>query len=442
MRFALINLCLFFLSCTGKEKKPEANQNTVVAPAAEKPVDLQTDLLTEGAGFCYFLPSTCKGDSLTCLLFFDPQGKGSVPVEKYRNLTMKFPVALVGSNRSRNGLAFEETRSITQALVRQAGQSFGTRFKHIAIYMAGFSGGAKVAFDAARNTSPSVKGVVYAGAPSAGGFSSVPLFGFAGDQDMNLADVVQFDASLPAKPDHFLRIWKGKHAWPSAPEFEKAMAWISFREGKGNPNLKIQELVKEASKEKDFLEKELMLNESSFLASDMNRPNPAKALLETLRRAPGWQRIKLKQTREFQTELQRKEQYGPAFFQKDLVWWKAEIADLKQHKRHFSAAMQDRLLGFFSLASYSLSHRALKEGDLPSAEKILEIYRLSDPENSEQAYLRSVLAARLAKTEEAIHCLSEAIVLGFSDKARLEQQPEFLDLQANPSFRAVVSKIP
>jgi hypothetical protein len=442
MRFALIQFCFFFLSCNGTDKKPEANQVPVAAPAAEKAAELQTDLLTEGAGFCYFLPSNCTSDSLTCLLFFDPQGKGSVPVEKYRNLTKQFPMALVGSNRSRNGLAFEETRSIAQELVNEIQGSFRGRFKHLTIYMAGFSGGAKVAFDAAGNTTPSAKGVVYAGAPSAGGFPTMPVFGFAGDQDMNLADVVQFDASLPAKPDHFLRIWKGKHAWPSAHEFEKAMAWISFREGKGDADKKIQELVKEAGKQKDVLDKESILNESSFLASDLKRPNPAKAQLETLRKAQGWQTIKLKQTREFQTELQMKEQYGPAFFQKDLAWWKDEIAELKQHKRHPSAAMQDRLLGYFSLASYSLAHRALQEGDLPMAAKILEIYRLSDPENSEQAYLRSVLAARQAKTEESIQCFSEAVNLGFADKGRLEQQPEFRDLQSNPSFRAVVSRIP
>ena len=103
--------------------------------------------------------------------------------------------------------------------------------------------------------------------------------------------------------------------------------------------------------------------------------------------------------------------------------------------------MQDRLLGFFSLAGYSLSTRSLQENEEPMAEKMLEIYRLSDPTNPEQAYLRAVLSGRRQQADPAMSSLTESLTLGFSDKSRIQQQPEFQFLQASPAFQKLLQSM-
>jgi hypothetical protein len=101
--------------------------------------------------------------------------------------------------------------------------------------------------------------------------------------------------------------------------------------------------------------------------------------------------------------------------------------------------MQERLLGYFSLASYSLSHRALNEDQFDFLNKILEIYRFADPENSEHAYLKAVYFARIGKNENIIPALKEAVNLGFNQKQRLMEQIEFQTLHGNSEFTTLIA---
>jgi hypothetical protein len=98
-------------------------------------------------------------------------------------------------------------------------------------------------------------------------------------------------------------------------------------------------------------------------------------------------------------------------------------------------------LGYFSLASYSLANRALLQQENNLAEKILEIYHLSDPQNPEQAYLRAVLAARVQNPDKVLEFLSEALDLGFKEKERIRLQPEFQPYAENPGFQSIVMKL-
>jgi hypothetical protein len=392
---------------------------------------------------CYvYLPEKHPSDSIICLLFFDPQGKGSIPVQLYSQLARQYGMMLAGSNRSRNGLDFQATRAIAQNLIKEVSSFYYQKFKHISFYSAGFSGGAKVALDAA-NAVPELKGVVYAGAPAASTLASVPLYGFVGDKDMNLADVVQFDASIPPPKLHFLRIWEGKHDWPASSQMKGALEWISIREAANRSQGfdLMNDMVRASTNENDLLKKEEYLLKARFLSQDLNLADKGGSQLNLLHSMPSWRGARNLRAKEYQTELAMKEDYSQAFFKNDVAWWKGEIDDLKQHRKDLPPAMQDRLLGFFSLAGFSLSNRSLQENEEPMAEKMMEIYRLSDPNNPEQAYLRAVLSGRRQHADLAMGALTESLSLGFSDKTRIQQQPEFQFLQASPAFQKLLKSI-
>jgi len=440
MRFLNFLVFLFVFGCgEGRQKQAAKPPEKEYADLTAKQVFNPDSIYNDETGSFYF-PSSHQKDSLICLLFFDPQGKGSKPISLYQQLAFKYGVLLAGSNISRNGLSFPETREISQNLMLEIRNRFVPGVKHISFYLSGFSGGAKVAFDAAENGSEKVEGIIYAGAPAAGGSVQKSVFGFAGRMDMNLADVVQFDATLPETIPHYLQIWDGKHEWPSPGEFDSALKWIFWKETRDfqHADKEIKSMVQNAKRLRDPILKERILLKASFLSKDMSRTDLAKDPLSKLRAESAWETARQLAMTENQTELKLKEEYSQAFFKNDIDWWKSEILLLQTHQKALPKNMQERILGFFSLAAYSLSNRALQQNEDAMAEKILEIYRLSDPSNSEQAYLRAILAARRQQADLAMTAITEALSLGFKDKTRLEKQPEFQLLKGSPTYRKML----
>jgi hypothetical protein len=183
------------------------------------------------------------------------------------------------------------------------------------------------------------------------------------------------------------------------------------------------------------------LKEASFFAFALNRNNPAEPILTKMSSDAKWVRVQESLKSELQRELRLKEYYGNAFFQQDLDWWLSEIRDLKQHRKSLPGPMQDRLLGYFSLASYSLSHRALRKNDFEFTKKILGIYQSSDPKNPEQAYLRAVFLASQHDSVASLNALKDAMKLGFLDAARADSQPEFQILKSFEDYLVFLEKM-
>jgi predicted esterase len=84
------------------------------------------------------------------IIFFDPHAEGSLPVGKYARLANRSGTILMGSNTSKNGMQFEQTNAVAQALVQEANHRLAADPRRIAL--AGFSGGAKAALMASSVT--------------------------------------------------------------------------------------------------------------------------------------------------------------------------------------------------------------------------------------------------------------------------------------------------
>ncbi len=441
---SLVIILFSLFSCSenkdSKQINSENQEGDSLIESGQKSIETvwETGILAEDPEKAWFIPSDLQvKDSVVCILFFDPQGDGKKPLALYQKLAEKHGIVLVGSKKSKNGMGQDETKMIASKLLREVDS--GSGFKRISFYLAGFSGGAKVALHAANGLSE-LKGVLYSGAASLSATPRKPMFGFAGNMDMNLADLVQFDASLPAEVPHFLKFWNGKHEWPVAEVFNSGLEWIKIKEkaGLGALEKRRTDLQFKARRTNNLLEKEALLLEAKFLAEGQGRKDLDNSDLEILRTRPAFVAAKTALNQELTDELALKDFYSPAFFDKDINWWGKEISELKAHKKHKSGNLQDRVLGFFSLASYSLANKALQEQDEKLASKILEIYQLSDPQNNEQAYLRAVLAARMGQDIPALGALREAKMLGFTDKSRILQQLEFQKFVDNLDFKKIL----
>ena len=93
--------------------------------------------------------------------------------------------------------------------------------------------------------------------------------------------------------------------------------------------------------------------------------------------------------------------------------------------------MYKRLNAYLSLAFYSLSNRLIAQNQNDAAAYFVSLYKKVDPTNSEAWYFSAILNARKNNAPTAKADLKKAVALGFNDKKRLEQQPEFTNGKVN-----------
>lgn len=335
----LFILCLVFNISCGNHTKQKASQtiDTIAIQQTQEiyakdnfkkgevipSVNLRGDTSQK---FALYLPKNySESTKFPVIIFFDPHGEGIIPLNLYYKLAEQFQFVLMASNTSKNGMDFESTNGLATNLINEAQSRFSVNKSKITL--CGFSGGAKVALSCGANNRD-VSSVIYCGAavqfnPS----HTVNLLGFAGKKDMNYTDVVSFEWSLKNAPfKHFLIEWKGKHEFPTADVFKDAFTFLNTGEVENYSNKKV--------------------------AITQQKVDEEQAI---------------------------KQKYIDAFQTKDLSWWKAEINSLNLKKKN--DLMYERLLGFISLACYSISNNSLEQNNLVVAEKILTIYKLADPTN-------------------------------------------------------------
>ena len=294
-----------------------------------------------GETFAVYLPKGYTDSAkLPVIIFFDPHGDGSLPLGLYKDLADQYHYILVGSNTSKNGIPLEQTQAIAYNLFTEVKSRLSVNTTKIAL--CGFSGGAKVALLSGASN-PEVSNIIYAGAkveikPT----HPLTILGFAGVRDMNYTDLVMFDQALqnPAVK-HFLVEWNGKHEFPSAEVFKDAFVFLN------------------TGTVENYAKKGVTITPANLKA-----------------------------------EQDKKSDYIDAFQKKDLAWWKKEIDGLNAKKK--TDIMSDRLLGFLSLACYSIGGNELYQNKLTEADKFLKIYKMADPGNKDCDSMMTVLYQKRA----------------------------------------------
>ncbi|HAD98014.1 MAG TPA: hypothetical protein DCG19_11455 [Cryomorphaceae bacterium] len=272
--------------------------------------------------YAWYQPACIQVNAQTrAILFFDPHGDGAHPLRLYRHLADEFGMVLMGSNESENGMSMEQILPHVREMLLAA-EKAGIRKEQVTF--CGFSGGAKVALYTA-NSIPGITKVIYCGASlNIPLRSDLALLGFAGRLDMNYTDMVQFEWYLQSQPqEHYLVEWEGDHRFPDAEVFRDGFRFAT-------------------AKPLNLAGKEITIT-----------PN------------------------EVREEQQKKQYLYNALLQEDLGWWQQTVQKMKASP----TPMDQRLLGFISLACYSLGNRAAQQRNTALLEKIIPVYRAVDLES-------------------------------------------------------------
>ncbi len=180
--------------------------------------------------YSLYLPSHYAPDKRWPIIYaFDPDARGSVPIELMKDAAERYGYIVAGSNNSRNGSWKVETES-AQAIFQDTHARLAIDDRRI--YFAGFSGGARVAAALAQRCKCAA-GVLLNGAGFAGAGpardSMFAVFAAVGIYDFNYPELSDLDEKLEqAGFPHYLRHFDGPHQWAPADVMDQALAWFQL----------------------------------------------------------------------------------------------------------------------------------------------------------------------------------------------------------------------
>jgi poly(3-hydroxybutyrate) depolymerase len=198
-------------------------------------IDRVTCAADSSQSYALYVPSGYTPSRVWPVIFaFDPGGRGRTPVERYQIAAERYGFIVVGSNNSRNGST--ELPKILAAMTTDAAERLAVDPKRV--YLAGMSGGARVALQvalaSASASSKDVAGVAGVMASSAGYPDGrprktlpFPIFATAGTDDFNHLEMRQLDRALTTP--HHLAIFKGGHVWLSSDLALEAVEWMELQ---------------------------------------------------------------------------------------------------------------------------------------------------------------------------------------------------------------------
>ncbi len=203
----------------------------VVALAADLPAGRIIDEVACAAdaaqSYALYIPRAYAPDRSWPVIFaFDPGGRGRVPVERYEAAAEQYGFIVAGSNNSRNGSP--EIGRAVDAMTSDVMSRF--RIDERRVYIAGMSGGARVAFSIALG-SQRVAGVIASSAGYPDGKPrktlAFPVFATAGTDDFNHLEMRRIDRALTSP--HRLAVFEGGHVWLSSDLAVQAVEWMELQ---------------------------------------------------------------------------------------------------------------------------------------------------------------------------------------------------------------------
>jgi predicted esterase len=183
--------------------------------------------------YALYLPPNYSPDRKWPILYaFDPGARGKVPVERFKDAAEKYHWIIAGSNNSRNG-ALQPSVDAWNAIVKDTHERFAIDDGRA--YLAGFSGGARLAIYLAIRCQDCIAGVVACGAGFPLGVTPSPAMHFAvfsttGIEDFNFSEVKNLNEPLAkAGIPHRTEVFAGRHEWPPSSVAIEALGWMELQ---------------------------------------------------------------------------------------------------------------------------------------------------------------------------------------------------------------------
>jgi len=443
---------LFLVQCSSSNEKKKQTAPPIISGKINQNISC---IHFPNEHYAAYLPSNyTRSKSWPVIYMLDSHGEALTPVEKYKEIAEKYGYILIASYNSKNGLILADQNTILFNLFEDSQNRLNIDKNRV--YLAGFSGGARVATYYALNN-PSIAGVIGCGA----GFGEIKnpaseklnYIGFVGTEDFNYTEFLMLQKSLDSLNfKHQIVYFKGEHAWAPASYMEEAFMWQianAMRDNKIQKDAKMINAIK-----RHFDDSLSVLNKSGNSLKLFKLYKQAINYLDQLVDISEYSKkiALIKKDKSYLDALKNDEQinksetvlrdkFSHAFETKNIDWWKNEVKQLSAEKNNLLLERNKRVLNLCSLMAYMYAGKTMNASQMDVTKKLLQIYELVDPDNSETYYMNARWFMLNKQSNEALSYLEKALFYKFNDIDRLINDPAFESLKQNVQFLDVIDKM-
>jgi poly(3-hydroxybutyrate) depolymerase len=456
--FSILLVSFFLLTNHAKAQQvqPELTRGVVI----EKLVSLKDP----SKSYALYLPDSYTPQRAFPILYcFDPMARGAVPVTRFKDAAEKFNYIVVGSNNSRNG-PNQPIADIVRDLWDDTHARLSIDEKRV--YLAGFSGGARVATSVAFWLKDRVAGVIACG----GGFPpntapstprSFVLFGTAGTEDFNNLEMQTLFRTLEgSSPAVRLSVFEGGHSWLPSDLAMEAFEWFEIH------------AIRNGAKPRDqaWLEQTFNANVAKARAADEAK-NRYDAYLRYLAVSQDFQGLldvanvqskvtELKSTKEVRDGLKREKEMGEAQQRRvqsihaliaasnsgaeSLVELRDALRDVRQaagaSQPSVNRTVAKRVISSLLIEFFELGNNELAQKNYDRATNYFRICTEIQPDNPRGYFYLGRVYALNKDRSKAISALQTAAGKGFASPADLAVA-DFAELQSDKRFLEILDLV-
>jgi len=397
------------------------------------------------------------------LLILDPRGRSVRAAELFRDAAEEYGWVLLSSNDTRSDGPMEPNVKALQALWPEVHERYATDPDRI--YLAGFSGGAMIAWEVGRRTGR-VAGVIASGGrwlhehfkePI-----SFPCFGAAGNLDFNYDEMKKVHARLRewGTPER-LEIFAGPHSWMPAPLARRAVEWLELQAMKRNLRPRDDGLVSrllaedmaraaELKEEGRALDAQRAFEATTATFDGLATTDDARREATRLLALPATARAiheeqegdhyEEKILRLFERGYQELIAAEPPFLLGAFrSRFRMDELEQKAKTQGYEAVVARRLL--YSLATqtgFYMTRELMQKGDYARAAVALALATEALPARPDYWYNLACCWAHVGDRGRALEALEKAFATGFTNRAHAAADADLESLRGEPRFQALV----
>jgi len=421
--------------------------------------------------YAIYLPSTYTPLRRWPIVYaFDPEARGRVPANLYKEVAEKYGYIIAGSNNSRN---FSATESSKGATAMWADTHIRLSLDERRTYTTGFSGGARMAgLVASRCRQCQIAGVIAHGAgyPSNRSPSErdqILYFLAVGDRDFNWPEIIGIrrereDLGVPYR----VRIFQGPHRWASPEVFEDAIEWMQLkamqsgslavdgqfleslyrrREAEASDAEKRSDAIAELNADRSLVSDFSGLEDVSGYEKKLTALKNSPRLKEALKKEQGQMTTQAELTGEISSKLDALADTGNDEQRSTLS---AAVFEQMRRLKDYGAHSKPEAQRLVFLRAYSAAWvHGIETGQAEFESRHFEraelYFRLMGEIDDDPwpALLLAETRTAMGKKKQALKDLHEAIRRGLRNPEILEEDQNLRPLDADPEFKKLLVEL-
>lgn len=412
-----------------------------------------------------YWPSASDEDSINKLrivYIFEPLGRVNLAMDLFSPAADQGNYLLVCSYQSKNG-PLEANNIIFEEVMRDLAQRYG--IIDSGIFLAGFSGGSRAAYEIASRHSKSVAGILGCGSglPPGRKLNSRLDFiyaGIVGILDMNFYEMNTLEKRLEEwNSPHLFYYFDGGHQWPESDYLANALEGLTIQSANvsiGQKKIWVQGFQKFLLYNNESIESRLRVDQAAKYVGqyeDMMDVSNERKWLEKIRNDKSYRKASVRFDREKGDFLKMENTFLDAVYAiknadfqtegiKENEWWEiqARMIQSKMNSKIIERSnMGKRIYDFYWRNLAEQGSLAYSQGNYQSVLLFDDAWKIVQPENP-SPYMRSAMAAQqIGDLKRTIKEIAYAIQRGFADKAFLERR--FESIAAEKDFQKILDEL-